>query len=123
MEAPMPNYNAVPKLKPKARPKATPSRPVRIPFKGTKWTKQDILPFAIGLVALFAMLLISTTVSNRASEATSQLRQTTAQIDKVQDSNNSARQEISNLTNADRLKEIAQKYGLNLNNGNIRNVK
>ncbi|KRO26654.1 hypothetical protein DY78_GL000765 [Lactiplantibacillus fabifermentans DSM 21115] len=67
-----------------------------------------------------AILLVSTNIA--VSNSQSKLSSVQNKVTKVQASNTSAAQQISELSSRTRLNKIAKQYGLSLNNGNIRNV-
>lgn len=89
----------------------------RVPFSPF----EKCLCVGLSLVVFsLALMLVSTNITIGNSQ--SQLQTVQAKITKVQASNTSAAQQISELSSRSRLNKIAKQYGLSLNNGNIRNV-
>lgn len=126
MEAPLPNYragNTAPKLTPRRRPRVQPRPDVSVRFAKPNWTISDAMPFMVGIAVTLVMAFFALYLSNQISTNEANLSATSASTSKIQAQNNSEKQQISELSNADRLNEIAQKYGLNMDNKNIRNVK
>ncbi|WP_048000031.1 cell division protein FtsL [Lactiplantibacillus herbarum] len=89
----------------------------RVPF--SPFEKCLCVGFSLVVFSL-AIMLVSTNINIGNSQ--SQLQTVQAKITKVQASNTSAGQQISELSSRSRLNKIAKQYGLSLNNGNIRNV-
>jgi len=99
---------------------ATPNPAVqtqRVPF--SNFEKMLFVSFSL-MVFCLALALVSTNIA--VGDAQTQLKAVQTKITKVQANNTSASQQISELSSRTRLNKIAKKYGLTLNNGNIRNV-
>ncbi|CAJ1228581.1 cell division protein FtsL [Lactiplantibacillus xiangfangensis] len=89
----------------------------RVPFSAF----EKCLSVTLGLVVFsLAIILVSTNIAIGNSQSSLQAVQ--AKVSKVEASNTSHAQEISELSSRSRLNQVAKKYGLSLNNGNIRNV-
>jgi len=89
----------------------------RVPF--SKFEKVLCVGFSLIIFSL-ALALVSANIAG--GDAQSQLKAVQTKITKVQASNTSASQQISELSSRTRLNKVAKKYGLTLNNGSIRNV-
>ncbi|MFB9769436.1 cell division protein FtsL [Lactiplantibacillus modestisalitolerans] len=89
----------------------------RVPF--SKFEKCLCVGLSL-IVFSLALMLVSTNIAIGNSQNRLQTVQT--KVTKVEASNTSAKQEISELSSRSRLNKVAKKYGLSLNNGNIRNV-
>jgi len=89
----------------------------RVPF--SKFEKALCVSFSLVVFAL-AIALVSSNIAIGNAQSTLQAVQ--AKVTKVQASNTSATQQISELSSRSRLNKVAKKSGLSLNNGNIRNV-
>ncbi|BDZ31168.1 cell division protein FtsL [Lactiplantibacillus sp. WILCCON 0030] len=89
----------------------------RVPFSG--FEKVLCVSFSLVVFAL-AIALVSSNIA--IGNAQTQLQTVQAKVTKVQASNTSATQQISELSSRSRLNKVAKKNGLSLNNGNIRNV-
>ncbi|AVK63261.1 cell division protein FtsL [Lactobacillus sp. CBA3606] len=89
----------------------------RIPFSG--FEKALCVSFSLIVFALaIALVSVNITIGN----AESQLQTIQTKVTKVEASNTSATQQISELSSRTRLNKIAKEFGLSLNNGSIRNV-
>lgn len=89
----------------------------RVPF--SSFEKVLCVGFSLVVFSL-AIMLVSTNIAIGNSQ--SRLQTVQAKVTKVQASNTSASQQISELSSRSRLNKIAKQYGLSLNSGNIRNV-
>jgi len=89
----------------------------RVPFSA--FEKVLCVTFSLVVFAL-AIALVSSNIA--IGNAQTQLQAVQAKVTKVQASNTSATQQISELSSRSRLNKVAKKSGLSLNNGNIRNV-
>ena len=119
----LPKYEtSLPKVKKKGQTKLR-TRKVRQPLQATSWTFADKVPYILAIGALFIMSALVVFIANANTTLESQLSAVNTKSETVRQNNNNAKQKISNLTSADRLDEIAQKYGLTLENDSIRNVK
>lgn len=116
----LPKYetNVAPKKKPQSRRQSQ-----QIKWQKTRWNWQDITMAIIPLVVFLLGCMIILIKSNQGAAVTAQLNSVTTQLDQTRNKNNDLKQEISNLTNPNRLGKIADKNGLSLQNQNIRNVK
>ncbi|WP_281164887.1 cell division protein FtsL [Liquorilactobacillus sicerae] len=85
-------------------------------------SKAEILSFLIGSVILMAMTIevIASQVNYTRAQYT--LQNINQKITAVHNQNINTKQEISTLSSRDRLLELAKKYGLSMNDSNIRNV-
>ena len=89
----------------------------RVPFSA--FEKVLCVTFSMIIFGL-ALALVSTNIA--VGNAQSQLQTVQSKISKVQASNTSASQQISELSSRTRLNKVAKRYGLSLNNSSIRNV-
>jgi len=116
---------AIPQYKPNQTPNSSPikKRQVHRKYAVPKFRFMDkVMMGVVGLTVLCMMLLVIS-MANRAASANNTLTVTTAQFDKVENENNDLKQEINDLSNPGRLDKIAKKYGLSMQNNNVRNVK
>jgi len=113
--------NVAPKIKQQPRRRVQP-RPQKVRFAPVAW-RQDVrhLMSAIVIIAMFAMG--SVWITNQTTAFNEQAQVKSAQLDKLRNANNDAKEQISALTTQDRLNDIAQKAGMTLQNQNIKNVK
>lgn len=88
-----------------------------------KWDTVDFMMVGAAVLTVIVMAFIVIFMANKSATANTQLSTTSAQLEQVRDKNNDLKQEVSDLSNPDRLNKIAEKNGLTLNNQNIRNVK
>lgn len=117
--AAIPQYKTNPIQNPETPKKSKVHRKYATP----KWDLMDkVMVGAVGLTILCMMLLVIS-MADRAASANNTLSVTTAQYDKVENENNDLKQEINDLSSPARLEKIAKKYGLSMQNNNVRNVK
>lgn len=93
------------------------SQTKRVPFSA--FEKCLCVTFSLVVLAM-AIMLVSANIAIGNSQDNLQTVQT--KVTKVQDNNTSATQQINELSSRSRLNKVAKKYGLSLNNANIRNV-
>lgn len=111
------------------QPQRQPTRPrqrvrqVRRKYAKPVWTIMDKIWLGAAIVTAVVMMCLVVYMSNQAAMSSERLSTTTAQLSKVRNQNTDLKQEISQLTNPKRLDQVAKKYGLSLNNNNVRNVK
>ncbi|AIG65236.1 cell division protein FtsL [Weissella tructae] len=116
---------AIPQYKTNPTTKSRPvqKRQVHRKYAVPKWNLIDkVMVGAVGLTILCMMLLVIS-MADRAAAANNALSVTTAQYTKVENENNDLKQEINDLSSPGRLDKIAKKYGLSMQNNNVRNVK
>ena len=116
---------AIPQYKTNPTPKSQPvkKRQVHRKYAAPKWNLMDkVMAGAVGVTILFMMLLVIS-MADKAASANNALTVTTAQYDKLENENNDLKQEINDLSSPGRLERIAKKYGLSMQNNNVRNVK
>ncbi|KRM89208.1 cell division protein FtsL [Liquorilactobacillus vini] len=85
-------------------------------------SKAEILSFLIGGVILMAMTIEVIASQVNYTQAQYTLQNINQKITAVHNQNINTKQEISTLSSRDRLLELAKKYGLSMNDSNIRNV-
>lgn len=109
-----------PQTNPVHKPVVSPnpaSQTKRVPFSA--FEKCLCVTFSLVVLAM-AIMLVSANIAIGNSQDNLQTVQT--KVTKVQDNNTSATQQINELSSRSRLNKVAKKYGLSLNNANIRNV-
>ncbi len=79
---------------------------------------------AVGLLAmLISMAIIMVNTRNDISKTQNDITNTQTEIDKKEKTATQLQQEKNELSRSDRLKEIAEKDGLSINDENLRKVK
>lgn len=117
--AAIPQYKTNPSTKTEPLKKHKVQRKYAVP----KWNLLDkVMAGAVGLTILCMMLLVIS-MADKAATANNTLSVTTAKYDKIENENNDLKQEINDLSSPGRLEKIAKKYGLSMQNNNVRNVK
>ncbi len=113
-------------IQPQRRPQPTGGqqvKPIRRKYAKPVWSLMDKIWLGAALVTAVVMMCLVVYMSNQAAMSSEHLSKTTAQLSTVRNQNTDLKEEISQLTNPSRLDQVAKKYGLSLNNNNVRNVK
>lgn len=76
----------------------------------------------VSLLTLAGLGLATVSTSSQESELNRQLQDTQTEIRDVKLQNENLKQNVQELTQYDRVMEIAEKYGLKINEKNVRNV-
>lgn len=86
------------------------------------WTKSEKL--LVTLVSSFALFMCVLTIysSNQVTQMNRGLQDVNAQITETELANENLEQNVQELSQYERVHEIAQKYGLELNDENVRNI-
>lgn len=86
------------------------------------WTKSEKL--LVTLVSAFVLFMCVLTIysSNQVTQMNRGLQDVNAQITETELANENLEQNVQELSQYERVHEIAQKYGLELNDENVRNI-
>lgn len=124
----MNNSNAAPKWEPEQTPQKSiihkknsqtsiSPKKSRIPF-----SKAEILSIVMGNLILLVMTIAVISSQISFTKAQYSLQNINQEIAVIHNRNVNTKQEISTLSSRDRLLDLAKKYGLSMNDSNIRNV-
>jgi len=123
MEA-LPKYAGNVAPKPKSKAKVQAQRKTKyVKFQKPSWDTVDIAMVVLTIATFLFMCGLVLAKSSNVATVNTQLASVTTQLEQTRNKNNDLKQEISNLTNPNRLGKIADKNGLSLQDQNIRNVK
>ncbi len=86
------------------------------------WTKSEKL--LVTLVSAFVLFMCVLTIysSNQVTQMNRSLQDVNVQITETELANENLKQNVQELSQYERVHEIAQKYGLELNDENVRNI-
>ncbi|MCL0329887.1 cell division protein FtsL [Apilactobacillus xinyiensis] len=87
-----------------------------------KFSKFEKTVVVMGLVFVFAFMIILVSSKVSLGNASNNLHQTISDLNKTHSDNNNLKQQVGELQNSNRLQKIANKNGLSLSNDNVRNV-
>lgn len=124
----MNNSNAASKWEPKQAPQKLPihkkrQQPAALPKKNrVPFSKAEVLSIVIGNLILLVMTIAVVSSKISFTKAQYSLQSINQEIAVIHNRNVNTKQEISTLSSRDRLLNLAKKYGLSMNDSNIRNV-
>lgn len=114
--------NTQPQIQPQQQP-----RPSQEPLHRNQPQKRGLTRLEIGIVTVFGIILFVLLVANisiamQVSTTSRSLQDITRQTDETHIVTENLEQNVQELSRYDRVYEIAENYGLEMNEANIRNV-
>ncbi|KGO22448.1 cell division protein FtsL [Oenococcus alcoholitolerans] len=92
-------------------------------YKRAAWSLQDFTFAFIVAIVVGAVMFFSLLISNRTSSIDDQLQSKNKQIQSITNDNEKTREKINQLTSITALQSFAAKNNMQMNSGNIQNIK